>query len=117
MGCCNLPESGSDQFSTDGQRNINQLSSKTSRKKLTFTQDEMESFLETMKEQNLSIDVPIKKKSDTAKIFLIRHGVSMHNYNSWKIQKEFGKGPSEQMDSLEMDMNMIDPVLHPLGAF
>ena len=41
----------------------------------------------------------------------------MHNYNNWKIQKEFGKGPSEQMDSLEMDMNMIDPVLHPLGAF
>ena len=54
--------------------------------------------------------------SNTANVFLIRHGVSWHNYKSWDLAKKFGN-PSPEHDALESDFEMTDPDLHPLGAY
>ena len=72
-------------------------------------------MLESMREFKVNMDAPIRRESTTAKILLIRHGLSMHNFKSLQADKLHGKDSAEKQ-ALEKDPRMVDPDLHPLGT-
>ena len=62
-----------------------------------------------------SIEVPNSKHSDTAKVYLIRHGLSMYNLRAAEVKAEFGES-SPEFEAIMKDCSLIDPDLHPVGV-
>ena len=77
--------------------------------------------------ESLSVDDAIKKydipvltpamdedELKNSSYVLIRHGLSIFNYNIMVTNKEHGEG-SAQSRAVETNKELIDPELHPVG--
>ena len=72
-------------------------------------------FQSEIDEFGWNVDAPPQRESDSAKIYLVRHGMSMFNYRAFKAEKQYTK-QSPEFTAIENDIGVIDPELHPIGV-
>ena len=72
-------------------------------------------YQEKMERYGWNMEVPFSRESDTAKVYVIRHGLSMFNAKAAEVEAEFTKN-SPEFQAVQLDTGLIDPDLHPVGV-
>ena len=100
MGCCNDSAELIDPYTRSNQESINKLRpiSRIGLNKpanVEFTEEQMAEMTQLMMDHNIKIEAPIKREEKNAKIYFIRHGLSMHNFRCLEAETKFGKDSAE----------------------